>query len=208
MPSIEQQPSGLEVSKEVKLKNSPKDTFERFKDWSNDKIERANAQIEKLKNSLFSSERAGIAERWRNISNNPEAKEALAALARLGINISFTVADMVPGAGEVMAPALNTFKTASKFIPSLKPFDPTKDVGIGESIGFEILSSPAELASLGTAPTYLLNTLRQTWADYKAGNFSKAKDVVGYLISGKDGYPTSLKEKSSKLDAAAGLFKK
>jgi len=182
MPSLEQQPAGLELSKKEKL--------------------------ERLENGLSSSERAGLIERWRDVSNNAEAKEALAALARLGINVGFTIADMVPGAGEVMEPALNTYKTASKFIPSLRKFDPTKDIGITESIAVQALSSPTELASLGTAPTYLINTLRQTWADYKAGNFSKAKDVVGYLITGNKDYFTKLKENSSNLETAAGLFKK
>jgi len=208
MPSIEQQPSGLEVSKEVKLKNSPKDTFERFKDWSNDKIERVNAQIEKLKNSLFSSERAGLIERWENVLNNPEAKETLAALARLGINIGFTVADMVPGAGEVTETSLNALRVAATIYPPLNDFHPTKSLSAKETIAVQALTSPVELASLGTAPTYLINTVRQTWADYKAGNFSKAKEVVGYLLTGNRDYMDKLTENSSKLDAAAGLFKK
>jgi len=199
MPTIEQQPSGLEKSKV---------TFKGFEEWTKANIDKAKAKFNEFKESLFSSERAGITERWKDISNNPEAKETLVALARLGINIGFTVADMIPGAGEVTETGLNALKMAGTIYAPLRDLDPTKSLSATETIAVQALTSPVELASLGTAPTYLINTIRQTWADYKAGNFSKAKEVVGYLITGNRDYYDKLKENSSKLDAAAGVLKK
>ncbi len=182
MPSLEQQPSGLEISKKEKL--------------------------ERLEKSLSSSERAGLIKRWRDVSNNSEAKENLAAFARLGINVGITIADMVPGAGEATETGLNVLRLAGNVYPWLREIHPTKSLSATETIAVQALSSPAELASLGTAPTYLINTIRQTWADYKAGNFSKLKYVAGYLITGDTDYYNKLKENSSNLDTAAGLFKK
>jgi hypothetical protein len=165
-------------------------------------------KLEHLSNSLQSAEKAGIIERWKKVMSVEESKEALRSLARLGVNLTFTIADMFPGAGEVLEPALDAYKTASRVVPALRKFDPTKDVGIAETFAIQAISAPTEAVTFGTSPTYLINTLRQTWADYKSGNFGRAKEAVGYLITGDESYYTKLKERSASLDQAAGVFKK
>jgi len=144
--------------------------------------------------------------RLREISNDEEAKAALAACARIPVNAALAALDAFPIIGEAVSMSNLGMKGLRVIAPFLKKVDPTPDVGLVSTGLMEAGLAPVELATGGMFPSFLVNGLRQAQIDFKRGHFDNAGKVLGYLFTGNERYRQELQDKGLLLNSAANVF--
>jgi hypothetical protein len=176
----------------------------------------SNKKEKLIYDRVGSASTLSILERVQKISNDPECKRAMDAVGRTLINVGVSAVDLFPGIGEAVETGVLAAKVSNpavryvagifgkRAVELVKKLDTTPNVTTGQTLVTAAILAPAELATFGTAPTFVASALRQLIYDYKNGNFKGVERIIKILTTGED-LPIS-PEDQKLLDEAAKEF--
>jgi hypothetical protein len=140
--------------------------------------------------------------RWERLSADPRVLKGMQALARTLANAGITIADIVPGAGDILSWSADVLKFIG---PHLNRFGiPNLDLTPTVSKKVAITTELFEFGTFGITATHIIETLLQlTREDWK--NIKEALKAMGEILAEEN---ERRRKDKRQIDEAMKVFKK